>query len=77
MEGASVAGGAVERAKAALSAGCDMVLVCNDAAAAGKVLEDLNAHPVSPHRAARMRASPVQAQAQYRAALEVLHALAA
>lgn len=29
MEGASVAGGAVERARAALHAGCDFVLACN------------------------------------------------
>jgi beta-N-acetylhexosaminidase len=39
MEGAKVAGDTVARAQAALDAGCDFILVCNDAAAANQVLE--------------------------------------
>jgi len=39
MEGASTAGGIVERAEAANEAGCDMVLVCNDTAATQKLLD--------------------------------------
>lgn len=38
MEGARVAGGIVERAEAALTAGCDMVLVCNAPQAARELL---------------------------------------
>ena len=38
MEGASVAGGIVSRADTALDAGCDMVLVCNNPAAARQLL---------------------------------------
>lgn len=56
MEGAKVAGGIVERAQAALSAGCDMVLVCNDAQAAEQVLDHLGCYdnPVSTLRLVRM-----------------------
>jgi beta-N-acetylhexosaminidase len=42
MEGASVAGGIVQRGEAALSAGCDVVLVCNQPAAADELLAGLH-----------------------------------
>jgi beta-N-acetylhexosaminidase len=41
MEGAGVAGGVVQRAEAALSAGCDVVLVCNRPDAADELLAGL------------------------------------
>ena len=41
MEGATVAGGIVQRASAALNAGCDMVLVCNKPALADELLAGL------------------------------------
>lgn len=56
MEGASGAGGVVERGRAALEAGCDMVLVCNDCDAADELLTDLrwDTPAVSLARMARM-----------------------
>lgn len=45
MAGASVAGGPLERATAALQAGCDMVLLCNDTQALDQVIEGLPEQP--------------------------------
>jgi beta-N-acetylhexosaminidase len=56
MEGASVAGDYLARAEQAIDAGCDMVLVCNNRAAALQVLEGLTQaiNPVLNARLARM-----------------------
>lgn len=48
MAGAAMAGSYAQRAEAALSAGCDMVLVCNDRAGALEVLEYLEQRPAQP-----------------------------
>lgn len=58
MAGARVAGGIVERARAALDAGCDMVLVCNDVAAAARLLDGLGPARLLPHRARLLRPGP-------------------
>ena len=56
MEGASVAGGVPERARAALAAGCDMVLLCNDPAGQDRLLDSLkDAPPANSARVERMR----------------------
>lgn len=51
MEGAMVAGGIVQRAEAALNAGCDMVLVCNKPDSASELLAGLKWEMPAPSRA--------------------------
>jgi len=60
MEGAASVGGFPERAKLAQLAGCDMVLVCNNPAAAEQVLDALpiTQNPVREQRLTRMQGKP-------------------
>lgn len=60
MAGAQSMGSYVERARQALQAGCDMILVCNDSDAADEVLESLKGYnnPVSQLRLVRMHGHP-------------------
>lgn len=68
MEGASVAGDIVDRAHAALDAGCDMVLCCNDFAAMAKLLDGMRYRddPVSHFRLMRMHGRHPVTRAQLR-----------
>ena len=71
MKGAEVGGDAGSRARAALEAGADMVLVCNDREAVGPVVSALEGYsdPVAHARLAAMRANLERyAQAPYKSA---------
>jgi beta-N-acetylhexosaminidase len=61
MEGASVAGDMLARAKAALAAGCDMVLVCNRPDLADDLLARLSHRPDPASTARIRRLTPVTA----------------
>lgn len=60
MQATAGSGGYPERAEAALAAGCDMVLVCNQPDAASEVLDALKEHhdPVSMARCVRLHGRP-------------------
>jgi beta-N-acetylhexosaminidase len=73
MEGASVAGDITERSRAALAAGCDMVLVCGNREAACALVAGTTAPPLATSRLARFRGMrSADGGAGYDAALRAL-----
>jgi len=79
MEGACVAGGPPERARAALAAGCDMVLLCNDPKGCDALLESLKEVPFrNPERLEAMRKKggrDLRKSVAYREAQQLLSAM--
>ena len=81
MEGASVVGGIIAKAEAALAAGCDMVLACNDPEAMDQLLTGLEytTPPAALARLARMhgraRAKNMEKLRQDARYVRALHAI--
>jgi beta-N-acetylhexosaminidase len=80
MAGASAVGGPAERARAALAAGCDMVLLCNNPEGQKQLMDSLGDMPMAqPERLERMRKKggrDLRKSVAYREAQETLAALA-
>src|SRR3954468_24626432 len=80
MEGAAVAGGPPERARAALAAGCDMVLLCNSPEGLDALLDSLADVPLANvegwARRRRQGGRDLRKSVAYREAHEVLQKLA-
>lgn len=81
MAGAGTAGSVAERARAALAAGCDLILLCNDPAGQDELLERLQGQAPAPaDRLERMRhrgGRDLRRSVAYRQAQGALGALAA
>ena len=68
MSGAAIAASPVERARLALTAGCDMGLICNDRPAAVRVLDELKhaPNPLATVRLMRMHGRPFDERGDFR-----------